>query len=79
MTKTDNRMIFIERDKPLTRAQIEDKLDILRRAVATGNDETVRAAMKRVVPTYHAPEEVNSAAVEADEMQMAESGEDCAG
>ena len=79
MTKTDNRMIFIERDKPLSRAQIEEKLDILRRAVATGNDETVRAAMKRVVPTYHAPEEVNSAAVEADEMQMAESGEDCAG
>ena len=79
MTKTDNRMIFIERDKPLSRAQIEEKLDILRRAAATGNDETVRAAMKRVVPTYHAPEEVNSAAVEADEMQMAESGEDCAG
>jgi len=39
----------------------------------------VRAAMKRVVPTYHAPEEVNSAAVQADEMQMADGREDCAG
>lgn len=79
LTKTDNRMIFIERDKPLDRAQIEEKLEILRRAVATGDDETVRAAMKRAVPTYHAPEEVNPSATHADEMQMADSGEDCAG
>ena len=79
LTKTDNRMIFIERDKPLTRAQIDAKLATLRRALETENDEVVREAMKRVVSTYHAPEEVNSAAVEADEMQLADSAEDCAG
>ena len=75
LTKTDNRLIFIERDKPLTRTQIEEKLEILREAVATGDDETVRAAMKRVVPTYHAPEEVNCEAVKAQEMQMARDAE----
>ncbi|MBQ8619637.1 MAG: polysaccharide biosynthesis protein [Clostridia bacterium] len=79
LTKTDNRMIFIERDKPLSRAEIDKKLEILRRAVETQDDEKVRRAMKRVVDTYHAPEEVNSSAVEADEMQLAESREDCAG
>jgi len=79
LTKTDNRMIFIERDKPLSREEIDAKLEILREAVETQNDEKVRRAMKRVVDTYHAPEEVNSSAVEADEMQMAERREDCAG
>jgi len=79
LTKTDNRMIFIERDKPLSRGEIDEKIEILRRAVETQNDEKVRQAMKRVVDTYHAPEEVNSSAVEADEMQMADRREDCAG
>ena len=79
LTKTDNRMIFIERDKPLSREEIDKKLEILRRAVETQNDEKVRRAMKRVVDTYHAPEEVNSSAVDADEMQLADRREDCAG
>jgi len=79
LTKTDNRMIFIERDKPLSREEIDRKLEILRKAVETEDDEKVRRAMKRVVETYHAPEEVNCSAVEADEMQLAGSREDCAG
>ena len=79
LTKTDNRMIFIERDKPLSREEIDSKLEILRKAVESQDDEKVRRAMKRVVDTYHAPEEVNSSAVEADEMQMADRREDCAG
>ena len=79
LTKTDNRMIFIERDKPLSREEIDQKLEILREAVKTENDETVRQAMKRVVDTYYSPEEINSSAVDADEMQLAEKREDCAG
>ena len=79
LTKTDNRMIFIERDKPLSREEIDKKLEILRKAVDSQDDEKVRRAMKRVVDTYHAPEEVNSSAVEADEMQLADTREDCAG
>ncbi|MBR5302471.1 MAG: polysaccharide biosynthesis protein [Clostridia bacterium] len=79
LTKTENSMIFIERDKPLSRQEIDKKLEILRKAVQTQNDEKVRLAMKRVVDTYQAPEVVNQAAVEAEEMKLADREEDCAG
>ncbi len=59
LDKTENEMIFIERDTPLTREELEAKLDILREAVAAGSDEGARQALKTVVPTYHSPEEVN--------------------
>lgn len=68
LNKTENSMIFVERDKPLSRGEIDEKLEILRRAVAVESDEAVREAMKQVVPTYHAPEEVNRNAVDAQEM-----------
>ena len=52
LDKTDNDMIFIERDSPLKLEQIEEKLDILRKAVMENDDSKVMAAMKQVVPTY---------------------------
>ena len=76
LDKTENRMIFVERDKPLSRGEIAQKLDVLRSAVATEDDDVVRRAMKRVVPTYHAPEEVNCDAKDASEMRMADERED---
>ena len=79
LDKTDNSMIFVERDKPLSRQTIEEKLEILRAAIATEDNEAVRRAMKRVVPTYHAPEEVNRTAVEASEMRLADEGNERAG
>ena len=79
LDKTDNSMIFVERDKPHSREEIEKKLEILRRAIATEDNEAVRRAMKRVVETYHAPEEVNRTAVEASEMRMAESEDERVG
>ena len=69
----------MERDKPLSRAQIDGKLQILREAIATQDDDAVRDALKRVVPDYHDPEEVNRSAVEAQEMRMAGGSEACAG
>ena len=62
MDKTENELIFIERDKPLSEEEIEEKLEILREAVATGSNRAVKEALKQVVPTYHAPEEVNGKA-----------------
>ena len=62
MDKTENDKIFIERDKPLSRGEIQQKLSILREAVATGSNRAVKQALMQVVPTYHAPEEVNSKA-----------------
>ena len=69
LDKTENNMIFVERDKPLSQAEIEDKLEILREALKTESNRTVKAALMRVVPTYHTPEEVNEKAVEAEEMK----------
>lgn len=72
LDKTDNKMIFIERDKPLSADVIAEKLAILREAVTTNDDEAVRKALKRVVPTYHSPNEVNATAVASEEMKMVE-------
>ena len=59
MDKTENDLIFIERDKPLSQEEIQKKLDILKEALATGHNSAVKEALKKVVPTYHSPEEVN--------------------
>ena len=52
LSKTENELIFIERDAPVTEDEMNRKLQCLRDAVGTGDDETVREAMKQVVPTY---------------------------
>lgn len=67
--KTDNSLIFIERDEPITMEELQKKLEILRVAIQTGDDEAARKAMRKSVPTYHTPEEVNAKAEEADEMK----------
>ena len=59
MDKTDNDLIFIERDKPLSEEEIKEKLRILKEALATGHNSAVKEALMKVVPTYHTPEEVN--------------------
>ncbi len=59
MDKTENDLIFIERDKPLSQEEIQKKLDILKEALATGHNTAVKEALMKVVPTYHTPEEVN--------------------
>ena len=64
LAKTENRMIFIERDDPLERREIEEKLTALREALATEDDDVIRKAMKKAVPTYHSPDRVNEAAIE---------------
>ena len=63
-SKTDNSMIFIERDEPIEREEIEKKLSVLQEALATEDDDKIRRAMKKVVPTFHSPETVNEAALE---------------
>ena len=68
LDKTDNSMIFVERDQPLTRQQLEEKMAILRRAVESEDNDVCRDALKQVVPTYHSPDEVNATASKAAEM-----------
>ena len=64
LTKTENSLIFIEKDAPLSKGELERRLQILADAVDTGSDETVRRALKAVGPTYRSPEEVNAKAGE---------------
>ena len=70
LTKTENSLIFIEKDTPLPRQEIDRRIRLLEEAVDTGSDETVRRALKAVVPTYRSPEEVNAKAEQAEEMKM---------
>ena len=69
LDKTDNELIFIERDKPLSMSEIGLKLGILKTAIATGQDASVKDALKTVVPTYRDPEVVNAYAKSADEFR----------
>jgi FlaA1/EpsC-like NDP-sugar epimerase len=62
MVKTENDRIFIERDKPLTRAQVEEKLCILNQAIQDASNKVVKEAFQKVVPTFQNPDIVNAAA-----------------
>ena len=68
LDKTTSSMIFVERDKPLTMAEIDKKLEKLTAAVESGSDEKVRAALHEVVPTFKTPEEINAEAAKSEEM-----------
>ncbi len=70
LDKTESEMIYIERSSPPDPKEISQKLDVLRQALSTGEDDVVRKALKQVVPTYHSPRSVNAHAEAAREMQM---------
>jgi FlaA1/EpsC-like NDP-sugar epimerase len=71
LEKTESSSIFIEREKHISMNELNSKLSILRTAVETGKDSAVKEALKVVVPTFKAPEEVNKNASEAIEMKDA--------
>ena len=70
LDKTDNSLIFVEKDAPLSKQEISRRLELLHKAVDTEDDEIVRKTLKQVVPTYRSPEEVNAKAEMAEEMKM---------
>ncbi len=59
LDKTDNSMIFIERDTALNKEEIYKKIKVLRDACDTGDDLIAKEALRSVVPTFKTPEEVN--------------------
>ncbi|MDD2980454.1 MAG: nucleoside-diphosphate sugar epimerase/dehydratase [Hespellia sp.] len=69
MEKTDNEMIFIERSKGLSREEVEQKIQLLLKAVEKEGYSNVIEAIKATVPTYHNPDEVNEKAALSDEMK----------
>ncbi len=76
LTKTDNNMIFVEKDTPLTREEVEGKLKVLTDAVTAAENELgsekVKEAIKSVVPTFHEPEELNEKASKTKEFKDSE-------
>ena len=70
LDKTENDLIFIERDKGYTREEVEEKLTILLEAVKNQGYANVVNAIKQTVPTYHNPDEVNQQAAQSKEMNM---------
>ena len=67
LDKTENDLIFIERDKPYAPNVIEEKLAMLRDACETNDDEEVRRVLKVVVPSYKCPEDRNLQVENQDE------------
>lgn len=53
LDKTENSLIFIERDKPFSKEDIEEKLEMLRNAVDSNDPSFAIEALKNTVPTYH--------------------------
>lgn len=68
--KTENNLIFIERDTPQTREAVGKMLQILDAAAESHDVDKVRTALAQVVPTYKDSHLVNSVASQAKEMQM---------
>ena len=75
LEKTDNDMIFIETDTPYTREEVDEKIAMLVRAVEETSDELasekIVEAMKKAVPTFIDPSEINEKAEKSDEMKEA--------
>ena len=59
MNKTENDLIFVERDKPLDSEQIQEKVAILKTALDTGSNRVMKEALIKVVPTYRVVENGN--------------------
>ena len=71
LDRTQNDLIFVERDKPKDEVWVAQQLDVLRKALVTGDDEIMRRALKQVVRSYRSPEDVNEAAAQSEEMKRA--------
>lgn len=59
LDKTDNELIFIERDKPLSLDEIKNKLDKLNDGIIKGDDLNMKEIVKSVVPTFIEKEKAN--------------------
>ncbi|KIR02485.1 UDP-N-acetylglucosamine 4,6-dehydratase [Lachnospiraceae bacterium TWA4] len=70
LDKTDNKLIYIERDEPLREEEVTQRLQKLYDACKTNDNDLVKRVLKQVVPTYKSPEEVNKKLDKSEEMKM---------
>ncbi len=59
LTRTDNSLIFIEKDTPVAPDLLKEKLALLHAACESGDDGEAKRALRKAVPTYKNPEKVN--------------------
>ena len=60
LTATDDKLIFIENDEPLSTRRLIANLDLLLDVVKNKDDEVAKKVLKKVVPTFKDPKEVNN-------------------
>lgn len=60
LDKTENSMIFIERDTALTPEELKTVLETLNTALESCDDKAVKQALHQVVPTYREPDAINT-------------------
>ena len=63
LIQTSNKLIFVERDRPLPITELDKNLDLLRMSMTRGDDDLMRETIKKVVPTYVDNEIVNGGGV----------------
>ena len=71
LNRTSNELIFVEQEAPVDAAALQEKLDILRQALESNDNEKMRDALKKAVLTFKAPEEINADAKNSEEMKRA--------
>ena len=69
LDKTENSMIFIERDTSMTPEELGVVLDTLSSALEGEDDEVVKRALMQVVPTYKNPNAINMASETEEKMK----------
>ena len=72
LDKTENDLIFIERDEAPTREKVENNINILREAAKkwdTAEAPEARELLMQIVPTFKLPTAVNVDAEKSEEMQ----------
>ena len=71
LDKTDDKLIFIEKDAPISKEEIDCKMEALAAACDTEDNEKVRQALRLAVPTFKTPEEVNCTVEKSDNAAFA--------
>ena len=69
--KTENNLIFIEKDRPYTQEEMDAVLKKLKEAVDAGGNDRARQVLHEVLPAFTTPEEANQKEIKRAMVQTA--------
>ena len=72
LSKTENNLIFIEHDTPLSREKMEENIAFLTdfcKKYENIDAEEIKKVIRKMVPTYYTPKEINKDAAKTQEMK----------